>query len=102
MDDKFIYDDSAFLIDSIENKLVFNIFLTFLDDQSFFASKDQRYFYLYKNITLGAETFSNFANFAQIHESLRREKFYIDRFAKVHAREIFQFFLFFSKVVGFP
>ena len=44
-------------------------------------------------ITLGAETF---ANFAQIRESLRRLKFYIDRFAKVYAREIFQFFLFFS------
>ena len=40
-------------------------------------------------LTLGAETF---ANFAQIHESLRREKFYIDRFAKVYAREIFSFF----------
>ena len=40
--------------------------------------------------TLGAE---NFANFAQIRESLRREKFYIDRFAKVYAREIFLFFL---------
>ena len=39
--------------------------------------------------TLGAETF---ANFVQIRESLRREKFYIDRFAKVYAREIFQFF----------
>ena len=38
--------------------------------------------------TLGAETFANFANFAQIRESLRREKFYIDRFAKVYAREI--------------
>ena len=44
-------------------------------------------------ITLGAETFANFANFAQISESLRREKFYIDRFAKVYAREIFQIFL---------
>ena len=44
-------------------------------------------------ITLGAETFANFANFAQIRESLRREKFYIDRFAKVYAREIFSFFL---------
>ena len=28
--------------------------------------------------TLGAETFANFANFALIRESLRREKFYID------------------------
>ena len=27
-------------------------------------------------------------NFPQIRESLRREKFYIDRFAKVYAREI--------------
>ena len=27
--------------------------------------------------TLGAETFSNFANFAEILKSLRREKFYI-------------------------
>ena len=44
-------------------------------------------------ITLGAETFANFANFAQIRESLRRKKFYIDRFAKVYAREIFSFFL---------
>ena len=50
--------------------------------------------------TLGAETFANFANFAQIRESLRREKFYIDRFAKVYAREIFQIFLYFSKLVG--
>ena len=49
------------------------------------------------NTTLGAETF---ANFAQIRESLRREKFYIDRFAKVYAREIFQIFLFFSKLFG--
>ena len=32
------------------------------------------------------------ANFAEVRESLRREKFYIDRFAKVYAREIFQFF----------
>ena len=47
--------------------------------------------------TLGAETF---ANFAQIRESLRREKFYIDRFAEVYARKIFQFFLFFSKLDG--
>ena len=45
-------------------------------------------------ITLGAETFANFANFAQIRESLRREKFYIDRFAKVYASEIFEYFLF--------
>ena len=44
--------------------------------------------------TLGAETFANFANFAQIRESLRREKFYIDQFAKVYARKIFQFFFF--------
>ena len=44
--------------------------------------------------TLGAETFANFANFVLIRESLRREKFYIYRFAKVYAREIFQFFLF--------
>ena len=36
--------------------------------------------------SLGAETF---ANFAEIRESLRREIFYIDRFAKVYAREIF-------------
>ena len=50
--------------------------------------------------TLGAETFANFANFAQIRESLRREKFYIDPFAKVYAREIFQFFLFFSKLMA--
>ena len=50
--------------------------------------------------TLGAETFANFANFVQIRESLRREKFYIDRFTKVYAREIFQIFLFFSKLVG--
>ena len=49
--------------------------------------------------TLGAETF---ANFDQIRESLRREKFYIYRFAKVYARGIFQFFLFFSKLVGCP
>ena len=49
--------------------------------------------------TLGAETF---ANFAQIRESLGREKFYIDRFAKVYARKIFQFFLFFTKLVGCP
>ena len=52
--------------------------------------------------TLGAETFANFANFAQIRESLRREKSYIDRFAKVYAREFFQFFLFFSKLVDCP
>ena len=43
--------------------------------------------------TLGAETFANFANFTQIRESLRREKICTDRFAKVYAREIFQFFL---------
>ena len=42
--------------------------------------------------TLGAETFSNLANFAQIRESLRREKLYIDRFAKVYARELFSIF----------
>ena len=47
--------------------------------------------------TLGAETF---ANFVQIRKSLRRKKFYIDRVAKVYARKIFQFFLFFSKLVG--
>ena len=47
-----------------------------------------------KPYTLGAETF---ANFDQI-----REKFYIDRFAKVYARENFQFFLFYSKLVGCP
>ena len=35
-------------------------------------------------------------------ETLRREKFYIDRFAKVYACKIFQFFLFFSKLVGCP
>ena len=52
--------------------------------------------------TLGAETFANFANFAQIRESLRREKFYIDRFAKVYARKFFKFFLFFSKLDGCP
>ena len=40
-------------------------------------------------------TFANFANFAQIRESLRCDKFYIDRFAKVYARKIFQIFLFF-------
>ena len=45
----------------------------------------------------GAETF---ANFVQIRERLRREKFYIGRFAKVYAREIFLFFLFFSQLVG--
>ena len=50
--------------------------------------------------TLGAETFANFTNFAQIRESLRREKFYIDRFAKVYALKSFQFFLFFSKLIG--
>ena len=48
--------------------------------------------YLSKFTTLGAETFANFANFVQIRESLRREKFYIDPFAKVYARNIFQFF----------
>ena len=52
--------------------------------------------------TLGAETFANFANVAQIRESLRREKFYIDRFAKVYALELFQCFLYFSKLVGCP
>ena len=51
--------------------------------------------------TLGAETFAS-RNFRQICESLRREKFYIDRFAKVYACEIIQFFLFFSKLVGCP
>ena len=50
-----------------------------------------------KENTLGAETFANFANFAQIRKSLRREKFYIDQSAKVYACKIFQFFLFFSK-----
>ena len=38
--------------------------------------------------TLGAETFANFALF---REGLRRQKFYIDRFAKVYARKNFQF-----------
>ena len=47
--------------------------------------------------TLGAETFANFALF---REGLRRQKFYIDRFAKVYARKNFQFFLFLSKLVG--
>ena len=46
----------------------------------------------FKTSTLGPETF---ANFVQIRESLRREKFYIDQFVKVYAREIFKFFLFF-------
>ena len=44
--------------------------------------------YSEKNYTLGAETFAS-RNF---RESLRREKFYIDRFAKVYACEIFKFF----------
>ena len=42
--------------------------------------------------TSGAETFVNFANFVQIHESLRRKKFYIDRFVKIYVCKIFQFF----------
>ena len=46
-------------------------------------------------ITLGAETFANFENFAQIRESLRREKFYFGRFAKVYAREMQKFREFF-------
>ena len=41
------------------------------------------------NLTLGAETVEKFANFVPIRESLRRKKFYIDRFAKVYARKIF-------------
>ena len=45
--------------------------------------------------TLGAETYANFANIAQIRESLRREKLYIDRFAKVYAREMQKFRKFF-------
>ena len=32
-------------------------------------------------------------NFREFGQSLRREKFYIERFAKVYAREIFSFFL---------
>ena len=48
-----------------------------------------------KMTTLGAE--ETVANIAQIRESLRREKFYIDRFAKVYVREIFL-----SKLVGCP
>ena len=47
-------------------------------------------------ITLGAETSANFANFAQIRESLRHEKFYFGRFAKVYAREMRKFREFFG------
>ena len=50
--------------------------------------------------TLGVETFAS-RNFREFREycpnsrNFRRQKFYIDRFAKVYAREICQFFLFF-------
>ena len=59
-------------------------------DASVFLGREDNYS-VYNLTTLGAETF---ANFAQIRECLRREKLYIDRFAKVYAREMFQFFLF--------
>ena len=42
---------------------------------------------LFKTVTLGSETFANFANVYTFCESLFHEKFGFSRFAKVYARE---------------
>ena len=50
------------------------------------------YFYLHPNVSLKQQKNSTFLS---IHESLRREKFYFGRFAKVYAREMQKFCEFF-------
>ena len=60
-----------------------------------------RYVYIVRNYltTSGAETF---ANFDPIRGSIAREKLYIDKFAKVYAREKFSFGRFLLANVSAP